>query len=47
MTASNFEELEIWQLARTLTRRIYEITRDGGFARDFGLVTRSSGRLYR
>ena len=37
MTASNFEELEIWQLARTLTRRIYEITRDGGFARDFGL----------
>lgn len=38
MTRINrFEEIEAWQTARILTRRIYEITNEGAFARDFGL----------
>jgi four helix bundle protein len=37
MTSKNFEELEIWQLARSLTGKIYKLTRDGPFARDFSL----------
>jgi hypothetical protein len=32
-----FEELIAWQKARSLASSIYEITRQGGFARDFGL----------
>jgi four helix bundle protein len=32
-----FEELIAWQKARSLTSSIYEITRQGGFAHDFGL----------
>lgn len=32
-----FEELEVWQVARQLTRRIYEVSQGGRFARDFGL----------
>ena len=38
MTTKNFEDLNIWQLARTLTSRIYQITRTGRFAKDFGLA---------
>lgn len=38
-----FEELIAWQKARVLTREIYEITRIGAFARDFGL----SGQIQR
>ena len=32
-----FEEIEAWQLGRELTRKVYEATRTGAFARDFGL----------
>jgi len=32
-----FEDLIAWQKARELTRAIYEATRQGAFARDFGL----------
>ena len=32
-----FEDLIAWQKARELTRKIYEITRQDAFARDFGL----------
>jgi len=32
-----FEEIDAWQRARELTRAIYEVTRSGTFARDFGL----------
>jgi four helix bundle protein len=32
-----FEDLIAWQKARILTRRIYQITAEGTFARDFGL----------
>ena len=33
-----FEDLIAWQKARTLTRSIYEVTRQGEFAKDFGLA---------
>lgn len=32
-----FEDLIAWQKARALTKRIYETTQEGAFARDFGL----------
>ncbi|NBC18191.1 MAG: four helix bundle protein [Bacteroidetes bacterium] len=32
-----FEDLLVWQKARQLTRRVYAISRDGRFAKDFGL----------
>ena len=32
-----FEDIEAWQDARVLVRAIYEVTREGRFARDFGL----------
>jgi four helix bundle protein len=34
-----FEDLIAWQKARELTRAIYEATRQGSFAKDFGLST--------
>jgi four helix bundle protein len=34
---TRFEEIEAWQTARDLTRRIYGITCDGPLSRDFGL----------
>ena len=36
-TFKKFEEIECWKKARELTRRIYEITNNPAFARDFGL----------
>lgn len=33
-----FEQLIAWQKARELTREIYTVTRQGPFARDFGLA---------
>lgn len=38
MKAQEFEELNVYQRARELTNRVYEVTRNGAFARDFGLV---------
>jgi four helix bundle protein len=32
-----FEEIEAWQKARELAKAIYAVTKDGAFARDFGL----------
>ena len=32
-----FEEIIAWQKARVLTKRIYQVTREAGFSRDFGL----------
>jgi four helix bundle protein len=37
--ATEFEELIAWQKARELTRAVYEVTRKGCFARDFGLAS--------
>lgn len=36
-TITCFEEIEAWQTARSLTKRIYELTGEASFARDFGL----------
>ncbi len=36
-TIKKFEELEIWQLARKLSIRVFAITSNGDFAKDFGL----------
>lgn len=38
-----FEDLIAWQKARQLTREIYGVTRQGAFAKDFGL----SGQIQR
>jgi four helix bundle protein len=38
-----FEDLIAWQKARVLTRGIYQLTRQGSFAKDFGL----SGQIQR
>ena len=32
-----FEEIQAWQKARKATKRVYEVTSDGEFAKDFGL----------
>ena len=34
---SKFEEIQAWQKDQDLTLRVYRITSDGNFARDFGL----------
>lgn len=34
---SKFEEIQAWQKARDVTLRIYQITSEENFARDFGL----------
>ena len=31
-----FEDLDAWKLARVLTGKVYRLSRDGDFARDFG-----------
>ncbi|HLE53542.1 MAG TPA: four helix bundle protein [Anaerolineales bacterium] len=36
-TITRFEEIEAWQTARQLTQRVYAMTNEGLFARDFGL----------
>lgn len=38
MKVSNFEELAIFQMARTLAKEIYDITRIGEFKNDFRFV---------
>ena len=35
---SRFEELKAWQKARVLTKRVYEVTSRGEFAKDYGLA---------
>jgi four helix bundle protein len=36
-TVERFEDLIAWQKARVLTRAVYKVTQQEGFARDFGL----------
>ena len=46
MPIRRFEDIEGWQLARELTKRVYAVAMRGGFAKDFGLrdqITRASG----
>ena len=38
MTAiQRFEDLKVWKIARELTQKIYELTGQGNFSRDYGL----------
>jgi len=37
MGIERFEDIEAWQLARDLTRKVYELTKKPKFAQDFGL----------
>ncbi len=37
MRIERFEDIEAWQLARELTRKVYGLTRKNKFACDFGL----------
>ena len=37
MRIERFEDIEAWQLARELTRKVYVLTKKSKFARDFGL----------
>jgi len=37
MRIDRFEDIEAWQLARELTRKVYDLTKKAKFARDFGL----------
>ena len=37
MRIQNFEDIEAWQLARELTRKVYRLTQKPRFAKDFGL----------
>ncbi len=37
MGIRRFEDIEAWQLARVLTRKVYGLTLEPDFAKDFGL----------
>jgi len=37
MKIERFEDIEAWQLARELTRKVYHLTRKSGFEKDYGL----------
>ncbi len=37
MKIERFEDIETWQLARELTRKVYDLTKKSKFARDFVL----------
>jgi len=37
MRIDRFEDIEAWQLARELARKVYDLTKKPKFARDFGL----------
>jgi four helix bundle protein len=37
MKIERFENIEAWQLARELTRKVYQLTKKPGFSKDFGL----------
>ena len=37
MKIERFEDIEAWQLARELTRKVYRLTKKQGLAKDYGL----------
>lgn len=37
MKIERFEDIEAWQLARELARKMYRLTKKPGFAKDYGL----------
>ncbi|MBW1852330.1 MAG: four helix bundle protein [Deltaproteobacteria bacterium] len=38
MKIERFEDIEAWQLARELTRKVYRLTKKTRFAKDCGLI---------
>lgn len=38
MAVRYFEDLEVWRLARVITRQIYDITKKKTFVKDYGLI---------
>jgi len=47
-TAKNFEDLEIWKIARRLSNEIYDLTKSEAFAKGFSLkdqINRSAGSV--
>ncbi|MDE0838951.1 MAG: four helix bundle protein [Kiritimatiellae bacterium] len=48
MAITRFEDIEAWQVGRTLTKRVYECTAVHDFARDYGLkdqIQRAAGSI--
>lgn len=48
MSIRRFEDIEGWQLARELSKRVYSVAMRGAFAKDFGLrdqITRAAGSV--
>ena len=48
MKIESFEQIEAWQLARQLTRKIYAVTSKGVFGKDLGLrdqIRRAAGSI--
>ncbi len=37
MRIDRFEDIEAWQLARELTRKVYQLTKKPPFSKDYGL----------
>ncbi len=47
-TVKSFEELDVWKRARVFAKRIYGLTNDGTFAKDYSLkdqINRSAGSI--
>ena len=47
-TVKSFEDLEIWKLARVFANKVYELTCDGTFSKDYSLkdqINRSAGSI--
>lgn len=47
-TVRSFEELEVWQRARVFANKIYDVTSEGSFAKDYSLkdqINRSAGSI--
>ena len=48
MPISRFEDIESWKLARELAMRVYQVSSDGAFSKDFSLrdqINRASGSI--
>ena len=48
MKITRFEDLEAWKAARVLAKTVYELSRKGEFAKDFGLrdqIRRAAGSV--
>ena len=47
-TKRSFEDLEVWQRARAFAVRVYDLTNEGSFAKDYSLkdqINRSAGSI--